>query len=128
VLEPVAGRIDPGETPLQAALREMAEETRLRVSAGALVQISTSYPSPGAITEMLFNFVALCDLPATLEGVTGLVTEAEDIRSHVIPLDRLLAMIPTNEVQNGPLIQSAYWLALNRARLREMRTGFDTNL
>ena len=121
VLEPVAGRIDPGETPLQAALREMAEETHLRVNGQALVQIGTSYPSPGAITEMLFNFVALCDLPETLEGVTGLAAEAEDIRSHVIPLDRLLAMIPTHEAQNGPLIQSAYWLALNRARLREKR-------
>ncbi|MFN4058121.1 MAG: NUDIX domain-containing protein [Roseinatronobacter sp.] len=122
LLEPVAGRIDPGENPEQAALREMAEETHLRIGADALVRIGTSYPSPGAITELLFNFVALCDLPDTLEGVTGLAAEAEDIRSHVIPLDRLLDMIPTNEAQNGPLIQSAYWLALNRARLREMRS------
>ena len=51
-------------------------------------------------------------------GVAGLPTEAEDIRSHLVSFDRLMAMVETGEVNNGPLILLAYWLARNRARLR----------
>jgi nudix-type nucleoside diphosphatase (YffH/AdpP family) len=118
VLEPIAGRIDPGEAPLTAALREMVEEARLDLRAEDLVAIGGSYPSPGAISEYLFHYIALCDLPDTRRGVAGLESEAEDIRSHILPLDDALHMITTGEAQNGPLIQSLYWLALNRDRLR----------
>lgn len=118
ILEPIAGRIDAGEAPRTAALREMREEARLDLPDAALVQISTCYPSPGAVSELLYNYVALCPLDPGQEGIAGLDSEAEDIRSHVLPLDQVLAMIDTTEIQNAPLIQAAYWLALNRARLR----------
>lgn len=118
-LEPIAGRIDPGETPEACALREAHEEAQLDLQADALISIGNSYPSPGAVSEFLFGFVGLCDLPKTREGVAGVASEAEDIRSHILPLDDLMALIAQGEVQNGPLIQSAYWLALNRAELRK---------
>lgn len=117
-LEPIAGRIDPGETPEACALREAQEEAQLALSGDALIPIGKSYPSPGAVSEFLFGFVGLCDLPKTREGVAGLASEAEDIRSHVIAFDELMALIAQGEVLNGPLIQSAYWLALHRAELR----------
>ena len=117
-LEPIAGRIDGSEEPVAAALREMAEEARLELRESDLRAIGGSYPSPGAISEFLYHFIAICDLPASAEGVAGLESEAEDIRSHVVPFERLMQMIQTGEAQNGPLIQSAYWLALNRAGLR----------
>ena len=119
VLEPIAGRIDPGESPEACALREAQEEAALDLSADALIPIGNSYPSPGAVSEFLFGFVGLCDLPKTREGVAGLAFEAEDIRSHILPLDDLMALIAQGEVQNGPLIQSTYWLALHRAELRK---------
>jgi ADP-ribose pyrophosphatase len=118
MLEPVAGRIDGAEAPEAAALREMREEARLDLRESDLRAIGTSYPSPGAVTEFIFHFIALCDLPDTAEGVGGLVSEAEDIRAHIVPFDRLMQMVQTGEAQNGPLIHAAYWLALNRASLR----------
>ncbi|WFE73277.1 gamma-glutamylcyclotransferase [Roseinatronobacter sp. S2] len=117
-LEPIAGRIDPGETPEECALRETQEEAQLHLMKNALVPVGASYPSPGAISEYLYSYVALCDLSRANEGVSGLDTEAENIRSHVIPFDLLIALIGSGEVQNGPLIQTAYWLALNKARLQ----------
>ncbi|MDD7972620.1 gamma-glutamylcyclotransferase [Roseinatronobacter alkalisoli] len=117
-LEPIAGRIDPGESPGECALREAQEEARLHLMQDALVPVGESYPSPGAISEYLYSFVALCDLSHADEGVAGLASEAEDIRSHVIPFERLMALIASGEVRNGPLIQTAYWLALNKARLQ----------
>ena len=124
-LEGIAGRIDPGETPAQAALREAQEEAALTLEPDALVAIGQAYPSPGAITECLFQFVALCALPQDDRAVNGLESEAEDIRRHVIPFDRLMQLVTSGEVQNGPLQTSAYWLALNRARLRAGHSAPD---
>ncbi len=115
-LEPVAGRIDPGEPPDAAARRETAEETGLHLD--RLIPVARCYPSPGAVSEYLFLFVGLTDLSSADEGTGGLASESEDIRSHVIPFDRLMALIDSHEVDTGPLLTTAWWLAVNRDRLR----------
>ena len=117
-LEAIAGRIDPGETPQEAAAREAQEEAGLSLAPGSLHQICQSYPSPGAISECLYQYLAICDLPQDDRAVGGLASEQEDIRRHVVSFDRLMQLVQTAEVQNGPLLTSAYWLALNRDRLR----------
>ncbi len=50
-----AGLIDDGETPAQAAARELAEETRL---AGTLTPLTRFYASPGFCDELIHLFVA----------------------------------------------------------------------
>jgi ADP-ribose pyrophosphatase len=50
-----AGLIDHGESPLRAAARELAEETRL---AGTLTPLTRFYPSPGFCDELVHLFVA----------------------------------------------------------------------
>ena len=118
LLEPVAGRVDPFESPEDCALRETQEEAQITLQKGCLLPVGHVYPSPGAITEFLYQYVALADLPAGSEGVSGLDSEAENIRSHIISFDELMNLIQSGEVTNGPLVQSAYWLAINRERLR----------
>ncbi len=118
MLEAIAGRVDPGENPVDAACREAAEEAGLQMTPDALYVIGQNYPSPAAVSECLFQYVALGDLPDDDGAVGGLDAEAEDIRRHVIGFDRLMALIGTGEVQSGPLLVSAFWLGLNRARLR----------
>lgn len=117
-LEAIAGRVDPFETPETAALREAQEETGLLLDADRLVAVGKSYPSPGAVTEYLYQYVALCDLPDGSESVSGLETEAEDIRSHVISFERLMELVTSGEVQNSPLVLTAWWLAAHRDGLR----------
>jgi len=51
-----AGRLDPGETPLKAAKRELAEETGYR--AGKWKKLVSYYPSPGFLAERMTIFVA----------------------------------------------------------------------
>ena len=51
-----AGRLDPGEKPLQAAKRELAEETGYR--AKHWKNLVTFYPSPGYVAEKMTIFVA----------------------------------------------------------------------
>ncbi|MEL7182501.1 MAG: NUDIX domain-containing protein, partial [Pseudomonadota bacterium] len=60
MLEPVAGLIDAGETAESTALREMEEEAGLTVQADALRFVSRYYPSPGAVAQVLYSFVAIC--------------------------------------------------------------------
>ena len=51
-----AGRLDPGETPLRAARRELAEETGYR--AKKWKKLVSYYPSPGFLSERMTIFVA----------------------------------------------------------------------
>jgi hypothetical protein len=74
------------------------------------------YPTPGAVSEYLFSYVASADLAGKDGTIGGVDGEAEDIMSHVIPLDEALGMIETGAINTGPLILSLNWLALNRER------------
>lgn len=115
-LEAIAGRIDAGETPEETLRREAREEAGLEL--GALHHCFNYYPSPGAVTEYIYTYVALADLPDSAAGLGGLMSEGEDIRAHVIAFDRLMALLDSGELENGPLITSALWLSRNRERLR----------
>ncbi len=66
-----------------------------------LIEVARYYPSPGAKTEYLYSYVALCDLPGDTPRLGGM--------AEVIALP---------EGGNGPLILTAMWLAANRDRLR----------
>lgn len=114
-LEAIAGRIDAGETPEDAARREAQEEAGLTL--GPMRQIAAYYPSPGAMNEYLYSFVALCDLPDGIAGIHGLASEAEDIRGHLVSLDHLMDLVTTGEVNNAPLILTAQWLAWSAQEL-----------
>lgn len=115
LLEPVAGRIDPGEDAGTTARRETMEEAGIEV--GAVFEVGRYYPSPGALTEWLVSYVGIADLPDGVTGTGGLDSEAEDILSRVMPLDVLLAAVDSGVAATAPLILSAQWLALNRARI-----------
>ncbi len=115
-LEPIAGRIDPGELPEDAIHREAMEEAGLEI--GELFSIGNYYPSPGAVTEFVYSYIGLADLAGRGGEIGGVDHEDEDIRTHVLSFERLMELITAGEVNTGPLILSAYWLAQNRAGLR----------
>ena len=39
------------------------------------------------------------------------------LRGHLIPFDRLMALVASGEVQNAPLILTALWLQREKARI-----------
>ena len=69
-----AGRVDPGETPLQGAKRELAEETGYR--AKKWEKLAIFYPSPGFLAEKMTIYLAR-DL------TEGVQTPMEDERIQV---------------------------------------------
>ncbi len=115
-LEPVAGHVDLGETPPEAARRETAEETGLALE--RLLPISQSYPSPGCSSEYHYIYLGLCDSAGLHRNTGGVAAEHEDIRRHVIPFARLMELIDSFEIDNSPLVLAAHWLARHRDALR----------
>lgn len=120
-IEAIAGRVDPFETPEHAARREAVEEAGLTLT--VLERVGGYYPSTGAVSEYLYSYVAVTDLPDGSAGVFGLESEAEDIRGHLIAFDRLMDLLASGEIQNAPLLLTALWLQRERPRLRQGAAG-----
>ncbi len=115
VCEPVAGLMDPGETPEDTAHRETAEEAGLSLS--ALHPVGRAYSSTGSSTEFVHLFIGIADFTARAGG-GGLASEGEDIRGLEQPFAALMDDLAAGRVRDMPLIATAQWLAMNRDKLR----------
>lgn len=71
VLEMPAGMIDAGETPAQAASRELAEETGIIVAPESLRKIAEYFPSVGGTTERMTAFFAELPDPVVITDTDG---------------------------------------------------------
>jgi nudix-type nucleoside diphosphatase (YffH/AdpP family) len=115
-LEPVAGLVDPGETPAETARREAMEEAGLTFD--RLEPVIAGYPSPGATTEFFHCFIGICGLSGRVGAVAGgLSHEDEDIRTHVLDRERALDLVTTGEANVIPLVMLLLWAGANRQRL-----------
>ena len=99
VLEPIAGLIDEGETPESAGIREAQEEAHLEIK--RLELVARSYPSPGISTEFFHQYIGIVSLPEETNLVSGLESEAEDIRSHIFSYEEFYKMIVGGEMNVG---------------------------
>ena len=122
MLEPIAGRVDAGESPAEAARREAVEEAGLTV--GGLYPLPPHYPTPGANSEFFYPFIAAVDLSGRQSGQGfGLASEGEDIATHIISRTELLELAETGQLQCGPLIGMALMLDRMAPRIRADLAG-----
>ena len=115
-LEPIAGRVDPGEGPERTAIREAKEESGVEIR--DLISLGSHYASPGSTTDYFHCYLALADLSNAGMADGGKEDEGEDIRSYVIPFDRLMEMVDSFQIDIGPFLYCALQLARRRDELR----------
>ncbi|OSP55572.1 NUDIX domain-containing protein [Pseudoruegeria sp. SK021] len=116
VLEAVAGRIEPGDTPEQTAHKEAQEEAGVTLS--QLFSVADYYPSTGCFSEFVYSYIGLTDLPDGAAGLGGVAAEGEDIRGHILPRTVFMDRVRAGQIRNAPLLISAYWLEANLSRVR----------
>jgi ADP-ribose pyrophosphatase len=116
VTETVAGMIDVGETPENAARREVEEEMGYRVE--RLEHVATFYVSPGGTSERIVLYFAEIDAAAKSGAGGGLATEDEDIATIELPLDEALSQFRDGRIVDAKTIVALLWLQNRRAMAR----------
>ena len=94
MLEVPAGKIDPGEKPLDAAVRELKEETGY--TAEKVEFLTQFYPSVGYSEEVLYLYLCTGLTP----GETNF-DENEAIDIEEVELDRLFKMAMSGEIDDA---------------------------
>lgn len=94
VLEFPAGKLEPGEDPREAGLRELSEETGL--TAGRFESLGVSYSSPGILAERIHYFLA-----RDLRQEQAHPDDGEFVEPVWLTLDELTAMAASGELKDG---------------------------
>lgn len=104
--ELVAGTLEPGETVLRAARRELLEETGYR--ARRLRHLLSFYPSPGFLTERMHVVEARGLIP-------GMARPESDERLEVGKFRRreLARMMASGEIADGKTLVALLWRRLS---------------
>ena len=109
VLEIPAGKLEPGEDPLEAAGRELAEETGYR--AENIEYLTKYYPSVGYCQEALYMY--LCT--GLTKGETN-PDEDEAIDIYEYDFAELCEMIDRGEIEDGKSIAALFAASLRIAK------------
>ena len=91
LVELPAGTLEPGEDPLEAAGRELAEETGFR--AARIEPLATFYMSPGVLDERMYLFLATSLTPGRQSLDAG-----EDLRPLLCTWSETLAMLADGRI------------------------------
>jgi ADP-ribose pyrophosphatase len=95
-LGPIAGMIDEGETPRQAAIREAREEAGVEISEEDIMAEFTTLPSPGGSSETVTMILAGADLSDLApDAIFGEAGEAEQCWRRILPRSEVMSRVDT---------------------------------
>ena len=109
----MAGAIDHGETPLEAAVREMQEEAGLVLRSPELIHPG-AYVSSGGTSEKIAVVYGLVDT-SLAGGVHGSVHENEDILTVVQSASVFIDRVRSGDINDFKTLVAGYWFAERHA-------------
>lgn len=112
----VAGALEAGESPIDAAVREMREETGLTLTDAAVIHPG-AYASSGGTSER----IALVFGQVDANGVDGVVHGSdakEDVLAVVQPAQAFIERVLNGEIDDCKTLLAGYWFARHRALCR----------
>ena len=106
IYEIPAGKLDVGEEPSVAAIRELEEEAGIK--AGRMELLHVMYPTPGYTNEKIYIYRAY-----DCEKTAAHLDEGEFLDVEYIPIDQAKEMLKNGEIKDGKTIIAlqAYFLS-----------------
>ena len=112
-----AGMIDTGESPKEAARREMREETGQPVGKTEVIHAG-AYVSPGGTSEKVSLIYTEFD-SRKAGGIHGLTDEKESIETVLTPAADFIKAAEDSRQTDMKTVLAAYWLKQNYSRLKQ---------
>ncbi len=107
LLEIPAGKLNEGEDPKEAAIRELEEEAGVR--ADEIELLYTVYPSPGYTGEIIRIYRVKSGTQATCH-----LDEDEFLEVEYVPAEKVKEMLKSGEIKDGKTIIALQHYFLNR--------------
>ena len=98
------GMVDPGESPKEAAVRELYEETGYESS--NVIEIGKVLPNPALMGNYAFTYLALESKKTGKQKLDGM----EDIEILEVPLDEIPRYIDQGKIEHSLVISAFYFL------------------
>tara|TARA_B110001454_G_C12584690_1_gene377583 strand:- start:114 stop:695 length:582 start_codon:yes stop_codon:yes gene_type:complete len=113
ITEIVAGMVDEGETPEEAAIRECLEETDCNVK--KIINICSYFPAPGSSESYYHLFLGEVN---SFEGerILGQNDENEDILVKSYDVEEVKDLLKKNKIINGVTLIALQWFFLNYSK------------
>ena len=108
----VAGAVEPGESPIDAAVREMQEEAGLALLEPVLIHPG-AYVSSGGTSEKISLVYGTVDT-ANAGGVHGAPNEREETLAVVLPAETFIERVRSGAINDFKTMVAGYWLAARR--------------
>jgi ADP-ribose pyrophosphatase len=110
-LEIPGGLADPGDTPEDAAVRELLEETGYR--ADEFTRIGVVNPNPAIFANRCYTFLAK-DAKKVSDPMPD---QTEDIEVTLVPIDHIPALMRRGEINHALVIAAFCWYFLQEKEI-----------
>lgn len=111
IIETCGGLLD-GDNPENCIIKETEEEVGYKIK--NVKKVFESYMSPGAVTEIIYFFVAEYNNQMKVSDGGGLASEHEEITILEIDFQNALKMIHTGEIKDAKTIMLLQYAQINK--------------